>query len=315
MAEEKKPASPSYQPLNLPAYQPVNATGQYKKLLPLLSQYADVNIDKQAKAQQVLSRGAYDLTAELAPKTAQLRSDLLAKYGPQYVEQYNNLIDQADPSFRAVRDKLGARVSSDLDAGYSLGNDLSREVEDSIRAAQSARGNWLGPAATAQEAFGKASAMVDLNNQRQANARGFLSSRAPSDMFASYGIAEGYQPVNVITPTGTYVDPSIPANLATAEAQNQTNYNQALIGAYGANTSAQFGSYDRQWDRYLYGQAVANGLYSPVSSGGGGMSGQAIGGAIGTGVGTVVGAYFGGVGAPAGAAAGGAMGSALGGMF
>ena len=188
-------------------------------------------------------------------------------------------------------------------------------MEDGIRKGQAARGNWLGPAPTAQEAFGKASAAIDLNNQRQNNARAFLASRAPSDMFASYGIAEGYQPVNVITPTGNYVDAGIPANLAATEAQSQAAYNDMLVRSYAANTDAQFGSYDRQWDRYLYGQAVSNGLYSPVSAGGGGGSGWLTGALGGAASGAVVGTQINpGYGTAIGAVVGGVAGGVTGGM-
>jgi len=60
---------------------------------------------------------------------------------------------------------------------------------------------------------------------------------------------EGYQPVNVITPTGQYVDASAPFQ----EMGARQSYTNSSIAAYGANTEANFGTYDRQWDRYLYG--------------------------------------------------------------
>lgn len=249
--KEPKPASMSYEPLQIDPYKGYTATAA--EMMPVQGQYADLNIEKQVKAQSDLTRNQAKLTQELAPQMADLRVGLNAKYQPVLTQQYLDRIDQADPTFRAVRDRLGARAASDLDAGYSLGDDLNREVEQGIRKAQTARGNWLGPAPAAAEAWAKGSMAVDLNNQRQANARGFLSTRGTSDLFGNFSMMEGYQPVNVITPTGQYVDPSAPFN----EMGAQQGFRNSSIAAYGVNQDAQFGTYDRQWDRYLYGSFAA----------------------------------------------------------
>lgn len=301
MATTKAPSTPGT--LSLPAYSPINFKGLYKSMLPVMETYADSNINKQAQAQSTLTRGAWDLTEELTPKAAQLRVDTNARFAPQITQQYLDLINFADPEFLKARNKLGERINAGLDAGYGLGDDLSREVEQSIRGAQTARGNWLGPAPTAQEAFGKGEAALNLYNQRIAHGMNFLSSRAPSDLFGSYSFTES-QPTNAITPTGNYVDPSLPANMAIAEANNQNAYNGSLIAAYGANLSG----YDRQWDRYLYGQGVANGLYDTGGSGGwgGAMSGALSGAASGAMIGTAISPGWGtAIGAVGGAVIGG----------
>ena len=246
------PQNLSYQELKLPAYQPINYGQSAQDMLPVMSQYADANIGKQVKAQGDLTRNAWSLTKEIAPQQAQLRADLNEQYMPIYTGQYLDAVDQSDPTFRAVRDRLGARVATDLDAGYSLGDELTREVEQGVRGSQSARGNWLGPAPTAAEVFRKGSAMIDLNNQRQSNARGFLQSRSASDMFGNFSSLEGYQPVGIITPQNDYINSNAPAQMAIAEAGNLNDYNRSLISAYGVNQDAAFGNYDRQWDRYLY---------------------------------------------------------------
>lgn len=75
------------------------------------------------------------------------------------------------------------------------------------------------------------------------------------------------------------------------------------------NNANAFGMYGLEWDRYAYDQAVANGLYSPVSTGGanpwmgaatGALAGAAAGTQImpgwGTAIGAVGGAVLGGVG-------------------
>ena len=283
--KNKAPTMPSYAPVQMPSYQPIDYAAQAAATMEAQLQYADANIEKQVKAQSELNRNAFSLTEEIAPKQAQLRIGLNERYSPQITQNYMDRIDQADPYFNAVRNQLGSRVSSDLDAGYNLGADLEREVEQGIRKGQTARGNWLGPAPTAAEAFAKASASIDLNNQRQSNARGYLQSRAPSDMFGAYGATEAYSPVSLITPQSNYVDAGLPAQLASAEASNRLSYGNSLISAYGANQQAQGATYDRQWDKYLYNTSVSKGLYNPVTAGGGAGGGGAGGAMMSAGIG------------------------------
>lgn len=305
MASPKVPKTQSY---TQPAYQPINYTQMAADMLPVLSQYADVNIGKQAKAQSTLTGGAVDLTKQYAPQLAQLRSDVNSAYMPQNVAAYTGAINQADPYFQAARNQLGAQVTNDLSNGYNLGSDLEREVTQDLRKAQTARGNWLGPAATANEAFGKASAKLALYNQRQQNANAFLNGRSTSDMFSAYQPLEGYQNVNVITPTGNYVDASLPFSAAAQEAQNRNTYNAQGLQAYAANQAARQQTYDNKWAQYVYSQ----GGYGATGGGGnpwggmlggaasGAVSGAAIGTAItpgwGTAIGAVGGAILGGVG-------------------
>ena len=314
--KEKKPASPTYSPLELPSYQSVDYAGQAAAMLPILSQYADANIGKQVKAQGDLTRNAFTLTQEIAPKAAELRVGLNEQYQPVLTQQYMDRIDQSDPTFRAVRDRLGSRVASDLDAGYGLGTELTREIEQGVRGAQSARGNWLGPAPEAAEVFRKGSAMIDLNNQRQSNARGFLQSRQASDLFGNFGMMEGYQPVNVITPQNQYIDAGAPIQMALGEASNRNAYTGALLSGYSANTQAQFGSYDRQWDRYLYGSF--NGASGGAGAAGGGsgfnIGGAATGALSGAAAGAMVGSVVPVIGTAAGAIGGALIGGLGGGM-
>lgn len=305
-----KPAVPSYSPVELPSYQPVDFTGQASAMLPVLSEYADANIGKQVKAQGDLTRNAFSLTKEIAPQAAALRAGLNEQYQPVFTEQYLDRVDQTDPTFRAVRDRLGSRVASDLDAGYGLGDELTRELEQGIRGAQSARGNWLGPAPAAAEVFRKGSAMIDLNNQRQSNARGFLQGRQASDIFGNFSGMEGYQPVNVITPQSQYIDSSAPMQLALGEAGNQNQYANRMLSAYGANTEAQFGNYDRQWDRYLY-SSFNQASGGTGAAGGGPSAGNVM---MGVGTGALSGAATGAVAGPYGAAAGAVIGGVLGGL-
>ena len=104
-----------------------------------------------------------------------------------------------DPQFRQTYKGLGARVNQGLKAGYELGPDLGREVTQAVRGAQTARGNILGAAPTAQEAFGTGQAALNLYNQRLGQAQNYLQGRNPMDMM---GQAMG----QFINPSQNYVN-------------------------------------------------------------------------------------------------------------
>lgn len=110
-------------------------------------------------------------------------------YTPYYTWLNNEAAMAANPQFYPMYTDVANAVGSDLAAGYTLGDDLSREIEQSIRGSQTARGNWLGPAPTAEEAFGKGSAMIDLRNQRIGNAQNFLNSKQITDLWGSMGLS------------------------------------------------------------------------------------------------------------------------------
>jgi hypothetical protein len=230
----------------------------------------------------------FDLQSEYTPKYAQLATDTNEKFAPQNTQNYLSAINQADPEFLKVRNALGAQVEQGLKDGYSLGDDLSDQVEQDARAAQTARGNWYGPAPTADEAFQKAGARLNLYNQRQQAATNFLQSRGAGDLFAQYSQTMPYAP-----------SASIPQVAATTSPQ---------VGA-AVNQANQL--YQNQFDNFLYNTSVANGLYNPLRSGvsGGGAGGMATGILGGAASGAMMGSAAGPYGMAAGAIIGGAMGA------
>ena len=121
---------------------------------------------------------AYDIQLARAPEIAAMQR---AQAG-QFAGTANQLLQQYDPRFRQTYKALGARVNQGLRAGYELGPDLGREVTQAVRGAQTARGNILGAAPTAQEAFGTGQAALNLYNQRLGQAQNFLQGRNPMDM-------------------------------------------------------------------------------------------------------------------------------------
>lgn len=250
--------------------------------------------DYQAAAQAMLSlspqfaRQNFNLQTQYSPKYAQLAADTNAKFAPKNTANYLSAINQADPQFLKVRNALGAQVEQGLMDGYSLGDDLSDQVEQDARAAQSARGNWYGPAPTADEAFQKAGARLNLYNQRQQAATNFLQSRGAGDLFAQYSQTMPYAP-----------SASIPQVAATTFPQ---------VGA-AINQGNQL--YQNQFDNFLYNTSVSNGLYNPLRSGvsGGGAGGMATGILGGAASGAMMGSSAGPYGMAAGAIIGGAMGA------
>lgn len=230
----------------------------------------------------------YDLQSQYSPKYAQLAIDTNSKYAPKNTQNYLDVINKADPEFLKVRNALGAQVEKGLQDGYSLGSDLAGEIEQDARAAQSARGNWYGPAPTADEAFQKASARLNLYNQRQQAATNFLQSRGAGDLFAEYSQTMPYAPQAAV--------PNVPG-----QAMNQV----------GAAVQQANQLYQNKFENFLYNTAVANGLYTPLRSGmgGGGMGSMATGILGGAASGAMMGASAGPYGMAAGAIIGGAMGA------
>jgi hypothetical protein len=65
------------------------------------------------------------------------------------------------------------------------------------------------------------------------------------------------------------------------------NYNNSLIGGLQGNNAAINQQYTNRWDQFMYQDAVAHGLYSTPSTGGGmGGMGSLLGAGIGA-VGTI----------------------------
>jgi hypothetical protein len=309
MADEP-PDIPQYQPSSV-AYQPMSAddyANMYSQIMRQQIRFAPKILQTQIDAQTGLSRNAAKLMTETAPTIAAGRLAVEQQYQPQFTAQMLATLQQADPQYMAVRQALGDEVLRDLDLGYELGPELTREVQQSIRAGQAARGNSYGSALEAQEAFGVGSAAVNLRNQRLATAQNFANSKSPTDFFGSLAPTSAWSPSEPIYPPSS-VNSGIPAQIFGTVANSQAAYNDASLQATQQNNNAMYQQYGLQWDRYGYDQAVAHGLYSPTTSAGanpwlgaasGALSGAALGTQVmpgwGTAIGAVGGAVLGGVG-------------------
>ena len=208
------------------------------------------------------------------------------QYMPQYTALYNQSAQAANPQFFDVYGQLGKSVGTELAAGYDLGAGLSREMEQSIRGAQTARGNIMGAAPTAQEAFGKGGASIDLYNSRVQNAQNFLQGKQPTDLWGAIAMAKPTSMVNQpYYPSTDYISGAQSATAQTAStataAQSSYNsalmqYNNALNQGYSAtiqatdvNNQAIMDQYTAASEYWMYDEAVKHGLYSQPSAGGG----------------------------------------------
>ena len=274
--------------------------------------YAPYMTQAQKQNQTALYRNMVRLQQEAAPQFAATQQELLAKYAPQFGQAYADQFGQLGVMESDLA-RMRTSATAGLEAGYTLGDELSREVEQGIRAAQTARGNYLGPAATAQEAMGKGAAAIDLYNQRYQQYGQFLDASSRS-MATRQNFLQGVNPLTMGGQVGQstgmsasyfpnqMIDAGLGANVfgtATSGAasafgtmqQGQTSFNNSLLDAFGMNTEAGFNTYDRSYEQYLEQMAIENGLFSSpsMSSGAGSamnIAGSAIGavGAIGGGL-------------------------------
>jgi hypothetical protein len=292
MADKKKKSSAAKRPTVPEAERVPDLTAPTPMEAP---KYEPMSVDDFIK----FMNAGYDIQLARAPEVAAMQR----AQAPYFAQTASQLLNQYNPRFRRAYGALGNRIMEGLAAGYELGPGLGREVTQAIRGAQTARGNILGAAPTAQEAFGTGQAALNLYNMRLGQAQNYLQGRNPMDMMSQ---VMG----SFINPSQVYVNQGLGATAAIASGQqgqqyNQTvqqgyssfqnalqNYNQNLIGATTANNEGLFNTYDRQAESWMYDEAVRRGLYStPSLGGGGGMGGMmggmmsGIGGGIASGIG------------------------------
>jgi hypothetical protein len=292
---------PEYEPMSLNDFQNWMNTAYNLQL----RRFPEV-LATQKQAQSELFRNMASLQREQGPQHAAIANQLLGQYNPEFRQQYG--AQQADIN------TLGQNVKGELAAGYQLGPALEREVTQALRGAQTARGNILGAAPTAQEAFGRGQAALNLYQQRLGNynqflgqQQNFLQGRNPTDVMGQ--MAGTYLGANYY-PSQAYVDTGLGAqSMAAAGSQAQQfnqivqsgystfqnalqNYNQNQISATEQNNVGLFNTYDRRAESWMYDEAVRRGLYStPSVGGGGGMMGgmggilSGVGGGIASGIG------------------------------
>jgi hypothetical protein len=267
----------------------------FREIMGAQQEFFPEQLQNQLDAQLKLYSQMSQLQREQAPQFAATAYDIMQRYMPGFQKRYaqlgrnlsNQLAAGIPPAFKEAYTGLGRRVAEGLRQGYDLGDELTREVQQGIRGAQTARGNYLGPALTAEEAAGTGSAALNLYNQRLAAAQSFLQGRNPTDIRTQItgqmqNFIQGRNPMDVMSgiggafmgqqyyPQNTYLDTGLGIQAAGIQSQAQSAYNTAL----GNYNMQRFEGYDRTLEQFLYNQAGGiQGLMAMRGMGGGGMGG------------------------------------------
>jgi hypothetical protein len=144
----------------------------FKKLIPLLPQYAQTLTDIQAAQAPQLSQQQLDNQKQFALPLAQTSLDVLRA---------------VDPTGLAAREQLGKTVLSGLDPANfgKLSANEQRQAEQDVRAGQVARGGGTGISDSIEEAISK----YNLGNARQqqqlSNVGSFLAGTPPQASFGA----------------------------------------------------------------------------------------------------------------------------------
>lgn len=175
----------------------------------------------------------------------------------------------------AMRDALAKQINGDLSAGSGLTPEMSREIEQSVRAAQQARGTTGGNAAIFQEAFTKGSRGEALKTARKSAASDFLAmnQNRPSALNALMGITDAYTVKNkdIMMPT---------------LAANTDIFNQNETNAYNARQASAAAKAARNKNLgMIAGTALGAGAGFAVGGPMGGAVGASLGGGAGAGIG------------------------------
>lgn len=196
---------------------------------------------------------------------------LQQQQAPAYAQTALNSLNVLDPNATALRSQLEGSASQQLGLGTSLDPAYASQLQQSIRGAQSARGNSLGDAAGNAEALSLGSAGLAMQQQREGFANsvaglggiGALDSEVPG--IGNFG-TNGMAAYNGITPdlglAGPTYGTQTQANANQAFGTEGSEYNAGL--GYGANTYATATNAPNPW---MQGLGLALGAGSALGAG------------------------------------------------
>lgn len=115
---------------------------------------------------------------------AELMFEINDVYGPQYLDQAMEHLKRVDPEGVAAREKLHGMVMEDAEAGGKLSDAERREVQQSVRKGQAARGNILGDANAYEEAMETGSAAWRRRQSAMQNLSNFMNGPTPQQGIA-----------------------------------------------------------------------------------------------------------------------------------
>ena len=139
-----------------------------------------------------LQQQEIDLEAQRrsADAIAAMGLDIQRRYGKEYNLEQIARIKEADPVGYEMRQELARTTLEQLAKGSELTEAQAKQAEESVRGAQAARGNVLGPANIAQEALAKFDMGQRLLTQRMHAAQSYVMGQP---LTAQYGTISGAQ--------------------------------------------------------------------------------------------------------------------------
>lgn len=171
-----------------------------------------------------------EVAKQSADALAALNLDLQQRYGSQMNLEHLMRIKEADPVGWELRQQLARTSLEELSQGRELGSAAGGQVEQSVRGAQTARGNVYGAANIGQEALAKFDMGQRLLTQRMANAQAYALG---TPITAQYGsIAGAQQGAAAFTPMqatpGMALDPNAAARGQQGLMQGYSTYVSGL---------------------------------------------------------------------------------------
>lgn len=214
-----------------------------------LTGYDKISVDFEGKSDVEVAREFAKFQREEADINAESQLALNKKYASEYTSEAKRQLRELDPEGVALREQLGRSLATELSAGTGLTPEEERQVTQSVRGAQVARGNIYGGAPIAQEAISRYGAGVQRQQQRMANVQSYLGL---NPIVAQAGglsaLQQGAAPYNPTPiPQGVNVNPAagqVGTNFALGVYGNQTSQYNAMLD-YNAsiyNTQTQYAS-------------------------------------------------------------------------
>jgi len=199
--------------------------------------YADLDLSILTKMLQGTEEapGLYQVGAEAQRQAALADVETIEQLGTRATDA----IREASPQQAALLDELNEQVLGDLQYDTELDPELRREIQQGVRAGQTARGVGFGRSDIYEEAAALGSAGLNLRNQRRAQAMGLvnLNKSAQADPFLAL-LGRPSQAAGYAT-TGSGPQLFDPYSAYGADLYN-TNYNAAAAAeiAGGNNLAA-----------------------------------------------------------------------------
>ena len=106
-----------------------------------LTGYDAVDVDFRGKSDVDIAKEFAKFQREEADLNAARQLELNKKYAGEYVSAAKDQLQKLDPSGYALREELGRTLQTELAAGTGLTADEERQVTQSVRGAQVARGD------------------------------------------------------------------------------------------------------------------------------------------------------------------------------